>query len=183
MKVMLIAVSLAATLAAHSPADTTRSEQTFATVPRAAWAEADPADSLYRAARRALSQKEWESAAQMFGDIVARYPRSEYAPDALYWKGFALYRSGNLDDAAEALESQAKRFPKAATHGDASALLIQIKGQLARRGDPSAQRDVNRVASQSGKGCQDMEMQVAALDAVQQMDADRVLPLLKRVLA
>jgi HEAT repeat protein len=183
MKLMLIAVSLAATLAAQSLADVPSTEQTFATVPRAAWAEADPADSLYRAARRALSQKDWESAAKMFGDIVVRFPRSEYAPDALYWKGFALYRSGNLDDAAEVLETQSNRFPKAATHNDASALLILIKGQLARHGDESAQRDVNKAAAQSGKGCQDMEMQVAALDAVQQMDAERVLPLLKRVLA
>ena len=182
MKLMLIALTLAATLAGP-PAPAAPPELRFATVPRAAWADADPADSLYRSARRALSDKDYETAARLFDSIVARFPRSEYAPDALYWKGFALYRSGNLDDAANALEAQARRYPRAATRSDASALLIQIKGQLAQRGDASAQQDVNRVASQSGRSCADMEVQMAALDAMQQMDSERVLPLLRRVLA
>jgi len=182
MKRMLVTVSLLATLAAHS-APALRADETIATMPRAAWAEADPADSLYRAARRALAEKDYEAAARTFDAIVTRFPRSEYAPDALYWKGFALYRNGSLDGAVEALEAQAKRYPRATTRNDAAALLIQIKGQLARRGNASAQEEVTRAATQSVQGCNDMEMQMAALDAVQQMDADRVLPLLRRVLA
>ncbi|MDB4892808.1 MAG: hypothetical protein JWL61_4663 [Gemmatimonadetes bacterium] len=152
-------------------------------VPPASWSQADPADSLYRAARRALTQKDYETAARLFEAIVARHPRSDYAPDALYWKGFALYRNGNLDDAVDALEAQAKRYPKAGTIGDASALLIQIKGQLAQRGDPEARRAVNSAAASSDRGCADMEMQIAALDALQQMDSERVMPLLSKVLA
>ena len=155
----------------------------FSQVPRSPWAEADPADSLYRAARRALTQKDYEGAAKLFDSIVAKYPKSEYAPDALYWKGFALYKSGIIDEAVDALEAQAKRYPQAPTRGDANALMIQLKGQLARRGDASAQRDVENAAARGGKTCGDMEMQVAALDAVQQMDAERVVPLLKKVLA
>jgi HEAT repeat protein len=182
MKLTLIAVSLAAAFAAH-PDTVPRAEQSFATVPPAAWSEADPADSLYRSARRALTEKDYEAAAKLFDAIVTRFPRSEYAADALYWKGFALYRDGNLDEAANALETQAKRYPRATTRGDAAALLVQIKGQLARRGDASAQADVNRIAGQSVRSCNDMEVQMAALDALQQMDAERVVPLLRRVLA
>lgn len=154
-----------------------------AQLPPQAWADADPADSLYRTARRALSQKDYEVAARLFETIVSKYPKSEYAPDALYWKGFSLYKSGILDEAVDALEQQAKRYPRAPTRGDASALLIQLKGQLARRGDASAQRDVESAAAGSARNCGDMEMQIAALDAVQQMDAERVIPLLKKVLA
>ena len=152
-------------------------------LPPPSWAHADPADSLYQAARRALTQKDYEAAAKLFDAIVTRYPRSEYAPDALYWKGFALNRNGDLDGAVEALEAQAKRYPKADTRSDADALLIQIKGQLARRGDPAAQQAVTRAASSSERGCADMEMQIAALDALQQMDSERVMPLLTKVLA
>src|SRR4051812_6423049 len=130
MKSILIAVSLAVSLASPARVAATHPDAKFATIPPAAWANADPADSLYQAARRALSQKDYEAAAKMFGDIHSRYPRSEYAPDALYWKGFALYRSGILDEAVDALELQLKLYPKAATHSDGSALLIQIKGQL-----------------------------------------------------
>lgn len=182
MKLMLMAIA-AGTWLFTDPDAQPLAEREWATTPPPAWVDADPADSLYRAARRALSRKDYETAARLFDSIRERYPRSEYAPDALYWKGFALYRNGDLDDAVLALEAQAKDFPKAGTRGDAEALLIRIKGELAKRGDSEAQRDVDSAAKSSGKSCQDMEVQIAALDALQQMDAERVLPLLKKVLA
>src|SRR5689334_7192704 len=112
MKSLIIALSLVAALSATNVAEG-RAEHTYRTVPPAPRADADPADSLYRAARRALNLKEYESAARIFDQIVAQYPRSEYAPDALYWKGFSLNRAGKLDDAVDALEAQAKRSPNA----------------------------------------------------------------------
>jgi HEAT repeat protein len=181
MKVFLLAVTVGTMLVARQ--DVALAERPVASVPPAAWADADPADSLYRAARRALTEKDYETAARLFETIATKFPKSEYAPDALYWRGFALYRNGSLDNAVEALESQAKRYPQAPTRGDAQALLIQIKGQLAKRGDASAQRDVSTAAAGSGSSCGDMEVQIAALDAVQQMDAERVMPLLRKVLA
>lgn len=145
-------------------------------------AQADPADSLYSRARRALDDKNYDAAARLFDSIVTRYPRSVYAPDALYWKGFALYRGGNLAGAAAALEAQATRYPNAATRADAGPLLMMLKGELAKRGNAAARREIDSAAA-SGGACQDMEVRAAALDALQQMDADRVLPLLRRVLA
>ncbi len=183
MKSTILALTLIAALAGSASAVVSHADRTYATAPRAAWANADPADSLYRAARSALNGKNFERAARMFAQILSKYPKSEYAADALYWQGFALYRNGDVNDAVEALEEQAKRFPNAATRNDGAALLIQLKGQLARRGDASAKRDLDSTAAQSGQGCGDMEVQTAALDAVQQMDAERVMPLLKRVLA
>ncbi|MEP6729070.1 MAG: HEAT repeat domain-containing protein [bacterium] len=185
MKVMLFAVALSAMLSVDYTQDPSSMVRRWATTPQPAWQDADPADSLYRAARRALTQKEYETAARLFESIASRFPKSEYAPDALYWKGFALYRAGILDDAVDALESQGKRYPNAGTRGDAEALLIRIKGEQAKRGDATAQRDVNSAAQGTAgdKSCRDMEMQVAALDALQQMDNERVVPLLKKVLA
>lgn len=148
-----------------------------------AHAQSDPADSLYRAARRALNDKDYTAAATAFDGIVDRYPRSSYAPDALYWKGFALYRAGDLDNAHTALVMHHSRYPRATTHSDAAALLITVKGELAKRGSSEARRDVDRAAASTGRGCQDMELQAAALGAVQQMDAGRAVPLLRRVVA
>jgi len=148
-------------------------------------AQGDAADSLYRVGRRALADKNYMNAASTFDAIVAKYPRSAYAPDAFYWKGFALYRAGDLAKAQEALEAQESRFPRAPTRTDAAALLIAVKGELAKRGSTEARRDVDQAAASatSGRGCQDMEVQSAALDAVQQMDAERAVPLLRRVVA
>jgi hypothetical protein len=62
--------------------------------PLAPWIQGDPADSVYRVAREALNRREYPKAADLFARIAEKYPRSGYAPDALYWQAFALYRQG-----------------------------------------------------------------------------------------
>jgi HEAT repeat protein len=119
-------------------------------LPPAPWRQGDPADSLYRAARQALGRREFESAADLFGRLPARFPVSAYAPDAYYWQAFSLYRVGDdagLRSALDALRTQRTRFPKAATQGDAAALERRIQGELARRGDPGAAVAVERAAT------------------------------------
>src|ERR671932_2347008 len=66
----------------------------FAQVPPEPWGEAGPADSLYRLGREAINRGDFRRAAALFAEISDKYPRSEYAPDALYWRAFALYRAG-----------------------------------------------------------------------------------------
>jgi TolA-binding protein len=110
-------------------------------------AQADVADSLYRAARQALNQNQYDRAAELFRSIRDRYPRSTYVPNTYYWQAFALYRAGsddNLRDARTALQTQADRYPKATTSRDARVLLRRVQGELARRGDSDAAEDVNR---------------------------------------
>ena len=112
-------------------------------------AQADVADSLYRAARQALNQNQYDRAAELFRGIRDRYPRSTYVPNTYYWQAFALYRTGsddNLRDARTALQTQADRYPKATTSRDARVLLRRIQGELARRGDSDAAEDVSRDA-------------------------------------
>jgi TolA-binding protein/HEAT repeat protein len=111
--------------------------------------QADVADSLYRAARQALNQNQYDRAAELFRNIRDRYPRSTYVPNTYYWEAFALYRAGsddNLRAARTALRAQADRYPKATTSRDARVLLRRVQGELARRGDSEAAEDVNREA-------------------------------------
>lgn len=110
----------------------------------------DPADSLYRAARAALTGRDYRRAAELFGLITTRYPRSGYAGDAYYWRAFALYRLGgseSLRQALAALELQRRRHPRAATRGDAAALERRIQGELARRGDPEMAEAIAEAAA------------------------------------
>jgi HEAT repeat protein len=118
------------------------------TPPPARWPE-DPADSLYRAARTALADGGYRRAADMFGEIASKYPKSAYAADALYWQAFALYREGSTDSlraAIGALDQQASRYPNAATGTDAAALRTRIQGVLARQGDADAREAVRKLA-------------------------------------
>jgi HEAT repeat protein len=167
---------------AHAP------EAGFAQVPPEPWGEAGPADSLYRLGREAINRGEFRRAAALFAEISAKYPRSEYAPDALYWRAFALYRAGRDDDLREALRSldaQRARFPRAKTLGDARELAVRIRGVLAQQGDVASAEAVSRVAAQN-RPCvrddNDSEIRAAAMNALLQMDAQSALPIIKQVL-
>jgi len=117
------------------------------------WLSRDPADSIYRLARETLNRRDYRRAAELFAQIPARFPRSGYAGDALYWQAFALYRTGGereLREALAALRQQKSRFPKAATQGDGSTLERRIQGELARRGDSQAAAEVVNAARDAG---------------------------------
>ncbi len=171
----------------------------------------DPADSLYKVAREALNRGQYRKAADLFADFQRRYPKSSYTADALYWEAFARYKVGdedNLRTALARLEDQKTRFPKAATAGDARALAVRIQGKLAEGGDVPSAASVAVIANPApvvsvaptpspsprvaptptpGRGdddCdEDSDVKLAALNAVMQMDAERAMPLLTRVLA
>ena len=169
----------------------------IATRAPAPWAADDPGDSLYRAARQLLNRARYAEAARLFNDLIKRYPRSTYAPDAYYWAAFALYRTGeepNLRQATSLLDFQASHYPRAATRGDGDALQARVYGELAQRGDPRAGEWVQAHASPRGgadtaraasTACAngDDDPRIAALNALMQMDAVNAVPVLKQVLA
>jgi HEAT repeat protein len=183
-------------------------------LPPAPWATADPADSLYRVAREALSRGDYKRAAEIFHQIPERYPQSAYAGQALYYEAFALYRSGGDDDlgtARERLTQLQQRFP-AIAKSDGASLLTRVCGELAKRGDESCAASIDRTAEEAraaaeaaarvaqgdsgisgratsgsqGRSCpseDDGSDQMAALSALIQMDPDRAIPILQKVLA
>ena len=187
-----------AALVAGSP--TTPANEPFAQVPPEPWVQggAEPADSLYNLGREAINRGDFRRAAALFAQIAAKYPRSEYAPDALYWRAFSLYKAGREDDLREALKSlerQQKEYPRATTIGDGRELDIRIRGVLAQQGDSKAAMDVTRAAqprqgpqgsqgSQRSQSCddKDAEIRAAAMNALLQMDAEGAIPIIKQVL-
>ena len=159
-------------------------------VPPAPWSARDPADSLYRLARRAMADENYRRAAETFAELVDRYPRSDYAGDALYYRAYCLYQLGgqrDLRDAIDAIEQQARDYADASTHEDAKTLRTRIESLQARHGDAKAAQRVQEKASQLGdeRGCpnDDEDMRLAALQGLMQMDAESALPILRQVLA
>lgn len=178
------------------------------------WAQQDPADQLYRDARRELNRGRYATAADLFANIYTKYPRSTYAGDAYYWQAYALSKRDSDEarrKALEVLKRQREKAPNASTRSDADALTARIQGELAQSGDPAAAAAIASIArtattpaipavpaapaapmapvvASSGHGKRDRcdsddDMQSAALNALQQMDPDKALPILKRVLA
>ena len=156
--------------------------------------EQDPTDSLWRAARQALNHADYQSAANLFGDLAHRYPTAVRAGDALYWAAFALYKNDNLDRARSFLLTQQQRYPKAATLRDGDALLARVQAALAKQGDAAAAEWIRRHVQPTvdtgrtrGGSCpgedDDDDLRIAALNGLLQMDATSALPILKKVLA
>src|SRR5688572_8782964 len=110
-------------------------DRTASALPPEPWAAKDPADSLYKLAREALSRGDYKRAAEIFHRIPERYPQSAYAGQALYYEAFALYRSGSEDDlntARDRLKQLKARFPAIAKK-DGDPLLTRVCGELAKR--------------------------------------------------
>ena len=175
-------------------------------LPPEPWAKVDPADSLYRLAREALSRGNYKRAAEIFHRIPERYPQSAYAGQALYYEAFALYRSGGDDDlraARDRLNQLSQRFPAIAKK-DGALLQTRVCGELAKRGDESCAASIATAAGggsddtggetppikagSQGRNCspdadEDSDDRIAALNALLQMDADQAMPILQKVLA
>jgi len=165
------------------------------------WAKADPADSLYRLAREAMSRGDYKRAAEIFHRIPERYPQSAYAGQAIYYEAYSLYRAGGDDDLKSARSTLNKLKDKDAKvwKADGATLYTRVCGELAKRGDEScagyigeaADPDVTagqtrtiRPGQQRGCPSEDDEDddRIMALQALMNMDADRAMPILKKVL-
>src|SRR5258706_4871857 len=179
-------------------------DQQATPLPPEPWAKADPADSLYRLAREALSRGDYKRAAEIFHRIPERYPQSAYAGQALYYEAFALYRSGGDDDlstARDRLKQLKVKFP-AISKKDGELLLTRVCGELAKRGDQDCTKSISDAADPGtdvvrgqsltipgqGRSCspdadEDDDEPIMALQALLNMDAERAVPILKQVLA
>ena len=156
-----------------------------------AWAPQDPADSLYRAARRALNEQDYGRAAQLFSRIHAepRYRNSDYRALAFYYEAFARQRLGGraeLQRARSALGQMQREHPDAwRAQRDAPALMARLNADLARQGDTRAAQAVQARSAAAARGaCTEgtMPVRVEALNALLQMDAESALPILEEVM-
>ncbi|MEJ2547304.1 MAG: HEAT repeat domain-containing protein [Gemmatimonadota bacterium] len=104
-------------------------------------------DTIYKAARRALNQGQYERAAELF--YQTRTAEPQYAADALYYEALAYSKLGgrnNYRSALHSLQDQLENYPDAATHEEAKSLAIRVQAELARLGDPRAAEALQREA-------------------------------------
>ncbi len=78
-----------------------------------AWAQSDPADSLYKQARDQFNRGDYRKAAELFKSLPQKYSTSVYIADAQYYQAFSLYRIGGTPELQEALAVLESRKPVA----------------------------------------------------------------------
>jgi HEAT repeat protein len=161
MKLIIIAAALLASATPHAPelsagmADpaATRAGQPLEYGPPAAWAQQDPADSLWRAARQALDRGDNAAAAAAYRRIrtESRFSASAYRTHAFYWEAFARHRVGTaaeLRASRQLLDELARRYPNFENIAEVRRLQARVDGELAARGDAqSASRAAVAAAS------------------------------------
>lgn len=185
--VMWVAALTAALLVANPPAALAASPVQ----------QQEDAAAHYERARQALNRAEYARAVELLRLYRQSSTDGRYVPESFYWEGFALSRMegmSNLRTARDVLRTQLERYENAAVSEDARALLARVHGELANRGDSESARWVyeNTVESARGeavaRGDRDRdrdarsdEAKVAALQALMNMDSERALPILRRV--
>lgn len=155
----------------------------------------DPADSLYRASRTSISEGDYRKAAALLKELVDKFPKSDKAGDALYWRAWSLHKLGverrskaDLDEALTAIDKQQKDYASAVTAADGRTLRTQIRSAQASLGDARAASDVAAESKQisQSRGCSgsraDEETRLAALDGLVSMNTEDAVPILKEVL-
>lgn len=155
----------------------------------------DPADSLLRLGRQAITDGDYRQAATLLKQLVDKYPKSDKAGEALYWRAWALNRLGtsrrskaDLDDALQAVDRLKNEYAKSPSASDAPALRTQIRSAQASLGDSRAAVDLATEAKslrRSSSSCgskADEEVRMAALEGLMQMNAEDAVPILKDVL-
>ena len=83
----------------------------------------DPADDLYRDARRAMNGEDWGEAARLFSDLRREHPGSAYVGDAYYFEAFSRHRMGSraeLERAWELLTEMQEDYPDATSAENAA---------------------------------------------------------------
>ena len=147
----------------------------------AAFAQPRTADDVYRDAQGALTRQDFTRAAAEFRALRRDFPTSRYVADSFYWEALALQRSGNPEDALEVLATQLREHPDASTAGQARSMRVQICGELARRGNEQCAA----IVADTGREPMptDPELQDAAMRALQNMRAERAVPIATTVLA
>ncbi len=191
MKKVLYAISVLALIGSAAGAQRARASSAAGVVTTRA---EDAADSLYRAGRAALDDRDYRRASALFKQLFDKYPSSSHAGDALYWRAWALYQLGNtnrsksdLDEALTSLDRYVANYGKnAPMANDATDLRTQIRTAQARLGDADAAGDIAITAGKlrQVRSCNtaDDEMRSAALQGLLSMNSEEAVPILKDVL-
>jgi len=152
----------------------------------------DPADSLFRLGRQAITDNDYRRAATLLGQVTSKYPTASVAADAFYWRAWALYHigrdqhtKGDLDEALKSIDKLQSSYAKSsAATTDAASLRAQIRNAQADLGDAGASQELHREAKgvTQGKTCSGMDTRLAAMDGLLNMSADEAVPILNDVL-
>jgi len=154
---LAVSLALACVLAAPALAQTR-----YATSDSGAERRSD----AYREGQRALENEAWDDASRIFGKVASGSGGETDA--ALYWKAYADWKRKMKQESLEGLRQLLSTYPKSAWADDAQALELEIRGGKGAKNTP---------------GADDEELKLYALDGLMQVEPDKAVPVLEKLLA
>lgn len=141
----------------------------------------DDFDRAMDRGHEALDRADYRDAARAFDTARDVADDEASRAEATYWHAFALQRKGSKRDlrrAAEDLISLQELELNESLLNEVRSLAVRVQGELARQGDAEAARELAEVAEDQG----DIELKLAAMQAMMHMKPARALPLVKEIL-
>jgi HEAT repeat protein len=126
---------------------------------------------LYSRGMEALDRRDYDRALQDFDRYYkpAADKKEPRAEGALYWKAYSLNKLGRRDDALATLAQLEKTYPSSRWLNDAKALQLEVRQASGQGGSPESQTDE--------------DLKLLAINSLMNTDAERVVPLLEKLLA
>ena len=121
---------------------------------------------LYDSGTDAIDESHWQEAVEKFDEVIKLHGRRTDA--ALYWKAWALNKLGRRPDALATLAELKRTAPQSRWANDAKALEIEVR------------QASNQTVSPELQG--DCELKLLAINGLQQMDPERAVPMLEKML-
>ncbi len=123
--------------------------------------------TLYARGTAALDKRDWDTAAATFAQTATL--KGERADAALYWRAYALHKSGRREDALQAIAALRSAYPRSRWMKDAAALDLEIR------------QESGQAPPVDAAGSDDLKLM--ALGGLMNADPARALPLIKQMLA
>lgn len=120
-------------------------------------------DELYSSAKEELDDSDYDDAIKGFDEVIRLHGRK--ADGALYWKAYALNKTGNKSQAVAAIADLRKSYPKSNWLRDAAALEQEMRG-----------------AAVNPENISDEELKLLAIQSLMNSDPDRAVPLLEKII-
>lgn len=126
---------------------------------------------LYSRGMNALDNRDYDVALKDFDQYyrVASEKKEPRAEGALYWKAYSLAKLGRRDDSLATLAQLEKTYPSSRWLNDAKALQLEVRQASGQGGSPESQTDE--------------DLKLIAINSLMNTDADRMVPLLEKLLA
>ncbi len=134
---------------------------------------------LHKQGKKAIYEKDWNQAIQLFQQIDTQFPGSTLRVEASYWIAYSLEKQDKELEALNLLNRLIKTYKNNEWVDDAKILRIRISANLIAQGAPQYRQYIME-AVQTGNNEQ-IDVKMVALDALIRLDRQQALPILEKL--